>query len=418
MEAFKVTIFVVSFLFAATAVYGQGSGNSVIASIPGASTATQIMASSVDGMSRYFAPDGPIQPAITAIGGLPMRGTEYINRGITSMSSGLNRGAQGLSRSAGNNGNVQMPGMQSIRSMMPDQVGSLGSMMRSAIQGKNGFIRGQAESGVQAGDRLRSMMQNGLQQRKKRDTSLAAPAAADLPPISMVNTISNNGLSSLSANNGAATQSQATMLNGISSQAANMMPTNAINNQASVVDPLMGESTMMHGSGGMEMMDHMQDTMMKGADQIKNQLKEHLNGHMSRMQTMSGMGDNMRNQAEGLHRTLSNGLMGTMEHLQRTGEQVSQQLQGGMQKNMGLMSGLMGSMNKSMGNMGQHMQNNAEGLMRTAHSGIQQVTSHLQQAASGPLSMLQNLSSSLTSMMQGKMNSMGGGGGGGSSGRY
>lgn len=333
---------------------------SSLANIPGAQTATGIMASSVDGMSRYLAPDGPIQPALTAIGALPLRGTEMINNGITRVSSGLNNGAQSLSRSAGNDGTIRMPGMESIRQSMPTSLTNLGGMMRSAIQSKNRFIMGQAEAGVQAGDRLRSMMQNGLQSRKKRDvTDVAAE------PMN---------------------------------QAA-----------SNVVDPMLSEQTMMMDH---KMMNSMHEGMMKGGQQIKSQLQQSMNGHMSRMQSMHGMGEGLMNQAQGIKRTLSSGLSGAVEHLQRTGQQVQQQLQGGMQKNMGAMSGIVDSMHGSMGNVGQNMQKNLQDVVKSAQNAAQQVHSHIQQVASGPLSMLQNLQSSLGSMMQGKMGGSGGGGSG------
>lgn len=350
---------IISITLLASALLVQGQEQSILSNIPGAQTATGIMASSVDGMSRYFAPDGPIQPALTAIGALPLRGTELINNGITRISSGLNSGAQSLSRSAGNDGSIRMPGMETIRQSMPISLATMGSMMRSAIQGKNSFIRGQAEAGVQSGERLRSMMQKGLQsRRRKRDVSDAA---------------------------------------------------------ASQADPLLGEATMMMGHGGHEMMSGMQNTMKKGVDQIKSQLQQSMSGHMDRMQSMHGIGGNMMNQAQGLTRTLSSGISGAMEHLQRTGQQMHQQLQGGLKQNMGAMSGMMGSMHGSMGNMGQNMQKNVQGVLKTAQSAAQQVTSQLQQAVSGPLGMLQNMGGSLSSLMQGKM---GGGSGGSSGGSY
>jgi len=306
---------------------GQESG--ALASIPGAGTATGILASSVDGMSRYLAPDGPIQPALTAIGGLPVRGIEMANLGISRISSGLHSGAEGISRAGGNGGNIRMPGMDALESAMPASIASLGGMMHGAIQQKNKFIMGQAERGVQAGERLRSMMQNGLQ-----------------------------GMSARSSG------------------------------------PMVGASNMMAST---------QEAMMKGASQIQEQLKQSLQGHMSRMEGMQGIGENVRNQAKGITRTLSNGLSGTMDHLHKTGEQVMEQIQGGLQQNTKAMAGIVGSMQGSMGNMGQNMQKNLEGLSRHVRNTAQQVHSHLEQAVSGPLSMLQG-------MMQ---KGMGGGQGGG-----
>lgn len=311
----------------------------IIANIPGGQTAAAALASSVDGMSRYLAPDGPIQPALTAIGGLPVRAVEQVNRGIGQISLGLDSGAQSLSHTAGQGGQIKMPGVDTIVSGMPSSLTSLGNMMSSAVAQKNLFIAGQAESGVQAGERLRSMMQGGL---------------------------------------------------------------NGIRTRREAADPMQGSETMMMGA---------QDMMMKSAQQIKGQMQQHMSGAMDRLQGVHGIGDNVRNQVQGITRTLSNGLTGTMEHLQRTGEQVRGQIQGGLKQNMGAMSGIMESMHGSMGNMGGNMQKNLQGVMQHAQETAQQVTEHIQQSVQGPLSMLQNLGSGL----------MKGGSGGGKSvskGRY
>lgn len=310
----------------------------IIANIPGGQTASAALASSVDGMSRYLAPDGPIQPALTAIGTLPVRAVEQVNKGISQISLGLDRGAQSLSHTAGQGGQIKMPGVDTIASGMPTSLTSLGNMMSSAVAQKNLFIAGQAESGIQAGERLRSMMQGGL--------------------------------------NGVRTRREA--------------------------DPMEGSETMMMGA---------QDMMMKGAQQIKSQMQQHMSGAMDRLQGVQGIGDNVRNQVQGITRTLSNGLTGTMEHLQRTGEQVRGQIQGGLKQNMGAMSGIMQSMHGSMGNMGENMQKNVQGVMQHVQDTAQQVSGHIQQTVQGPLSMLQNLGGGL----------MKGGSGGGmsvSKGRY
>lgn len=296
-----------------------------LASVPGAKTATGALASSVDGMSRYLAPDGPIQPAITAIGGLPMRAAEQLNNGVGQISLGLDRGAQSLSRSAGNDGTIRMPGMDALESSMPASVAGLGTMMHGMIQSKNQFIAGQAERGVQAGERLRSMMAGGIDGLRTRSSGR------------------------------------------------------------------MGEMGKMVSS--------VQDNMMKGASSVQNQLKRSLDGHMNRLQSVQGIGQNVRNQAQGIGQTLHNGLSGTMNQLQRTGQEVQGQIQNGLKQNMGAMQNIMGSMQGSMGEMGNSMQNNVQGLIKHAQDTAQQVTSHIHQAASGPLSMIQNLGSSLGNMM-------------------
>lgn len=307
---------------ASTLVRAQGG---VMANIPGGQTASAALASSADGLSRYLAPDGPIQPAITAIGTLPVRAVERINNGISRISSGLDDGAQSLSNAAGQEGNIRMPGMDALESSMPASFASLGNMMHGAIQQKNKFIAGQAEAGVQAGEHLRSMMENGLQGFKDRSSS-----------------------------------------------------------------PMAGMGKMV-GSA--------HESLMSGASQIQDQLKQSLQGHMGRMQSMHGIGENMRNQVHGMGQTLTSGLQGAASSLQRTHDQLRGQIHGGMQKNMGAMSGIMDSMHGSMGNMGQNMQKNLQGVMEHAQNTAQQLTSHLHQAAQGPLEMISSLGSSLGSLM-------------------
>lgn len=144
-------------------VRAQINGNSgMAANIPGAQTASAFMASASDGMSRYLAPNGPIQPAITAISGLPLRAGEMVNGGITSISSGFNNGGQRMSQAAGQGGQIRMPGMDTAASMMPGPISSLGGALQGMIQSKNRFIMGQAERGVEAANRMGQNMQQGL----------------------------------------------------------------------------------------------------------------------------------------------------------------------------------------------------------------------------------------------------------------
>lgn len=303
----------------------SNTSGGTLANIPGAKTATGILASSADGMSRYLAPDGPIQPALTAIGGLPLRGIELANNGITRISQGFDNGAQSLSRSAGNDGTIRMPGMDAMESAVPASFAQLGGMMQGAIKQKNKFIMGQAEKGIQAGERLKNMMQSGLK-----------------------------GMSVRSAG---------------------------------------------HMAGASNMMSSAQDAMMKSTSEITNQLQKSLDGTMGRMKSMQGIGQNMRRQAQGISRTLTDGLTGTVSHLQRTGDQISSQLQSGMHQNMGALSGIVGSMQGSMGNMGNNMQKNLHGVVRHVQSTAEQVSSHLQQAASRPLEMIKGLGDNLGGMM-------------------
>ena len=134
-----------------------------LSSLPGAQTASGVMTAATDGMSRYLAPNGPIQPAITAISGLPMRAGELVNGGMTRISSGLNRGAQRMSQAAGQGGQIRMPGLQRAASYVPSQLGQFGSALQGAIRSKNNFIMGQAQSGVSAADRMGANMRQGLQ---------------------------------------------------------------------------------------------------------------------------------------------------------------------------------------------------------------------------------------------------------------
>lgn len=337
--AFKL---IISSILAATIVVETVlcAETGAMANIPGAQTASAALASSADGMSRYLAPDGPIQPGIAAIGTLPVRGAEMLNKGITRISSGLDSGAQRMSHAAGQNGNIRMPGMDALESAMPASFASLGGMMQGAIQQKNKFIAGQAEAGIQAGERMRTMMQQGLQGFHSRSSS-----------------------------------------------------------------PMVGAASMMSSA---------QDGLMKGASQIQSQIKQSLNGHMSRMQSMHGMGENMMSQVQGMGQTLTSGLQDAASSLHRTGEQLRGQIQSGLQQNMGTMGGVMESMHGSMGNMGQNMQKNVKGVVEHVQNTAGQLTEHLQQAVQGPLNMIQSLGSSLGSMMSQGVSS----GGGGKGGRY
>lgn len=126
-------------------------------------TSAGVLSASVDGMSRYIAPDGPIQPALSAISSLPIRGMEYMNRGLSYASLGLQNRAQNLAKSAYDDGQVRMPGMESLRQSMPSYMQSLTSQLQSGIRAKNGFIWTQAERGHEASKRMNDLMKGGLQ---------------------------------------------------------------------------------------------------------------------------------------------------------------------------------------------------------------------------------------------------------------
>lgn len=296
----------------------------LIQNIPGGKTAAGVLSATLDGGKQYLAPDGPIQPAITAIGGVPMRGTEMANRGISRIASGLGTGAQRISEAAGNGGNVDMPGMQAMESMMPASIAQMGSGLHSMIQQKNNMIRGQAEAAIQSANRQGQMIRKGF-------SGMAQGSMGDM-------------------------------------------------------------SSMMSGA---------QDAMMKGVSTVQGQLKKSLSCTMNRMQTVQGMGHNMRNQAEGLTKTLADGVSGSFSQLQQTGEKVRNQLQGGLKQNMGAMSGMMGSLQNSASELSSNLQSNVQGLMGHASKAASQVSGRIQRSLSAPMNMLQNLGSGLGSMVQG-----------------
>lgn len=307
--------------------------NGLVQNLPGAKTAAGVLSATLDGGQRYLAPDGPIQPAITAIGGLPMRGSELANRGISQISSGLGSGARRISEAAGNGGSVEMPGLAAMESMMPASIAQLGSGMQGMIKQKNNMIRGQAEAAIASANRQGQMIREGFSGMAKSG---------------------------------------------------------------------MGEL------GGM--MSGAQEALMKGGSTMQDQLKRSLSGTMGRMQTMQGMGQNMRQQAEGLTRTLANGVSGSLGHLQQTGEQLRNQLQGGLKQNMGTMSGMMGSLQSSASNLGKNLQSNLQGVMSHASKAASQVSGTLQRSLSAPLNMVQSLGKNLGSMAQGAGGAMSGGG--------
>lgn len=280
------------------------SGSSLISNIPGAKTATDVLAASTDGVSRYLAPDGPIQPAITAIGGLPMRGAELANKGITQISSGLNSGAQSLSRSAGSDGQIRMPGLDALESSMPASIASLGGMMHGAIQQKNNFIRGQAEKGVQAGERLRSMMQNGLQGMTVRSSGHMAGMAN---MMSGAQDMLTKGTS----------QIQGQLKQSLSGHMGRMQAMQGIGDN--VRNQAQGLTrTLSNGLSGT--VDHLQRT----GDQVKNQLQ---NGLHQNTQAMSGIMGSMQGGIGNMGDNMQKNLHGVLRHAQNAAQQVTSQIQ-------------------------------------------------------------------------------------------
>lgn len=343
LKMFKSCLPAAAVLFAATnlalvAVAQQNSATSgsTLALIPGGQRAAGALALGADGLAQYFAANGPIQPAITAIGGLPLRGAELVNGAINWASNGLDRSAASLSRAAGSASQIRMPTLDALPGAVPALFEPLAEGTKNAIRGKNSFIMSQASSAQQAAQRLmqahQPMQQQQVQSRRKRS-----------------------------------------------------------------VNP-------------MEMMGHMTKSTMDNGKQVVEQIKEHFQGTMGRMQGMQDIGMKVMSQAQGLKRTLSSGLQGSMGHMQQTGEKMMMQMRQNHQQNTKAMGSMLGSMHGSMGKMGSNMQKNLDGVVRQAQQAAQQVTQSLQQAIKGPIDMLSNLGNSLNK------GAMGGGSSGG--GRY
>lgn len=291
----------------ALSALAANEGTSGIGALPGAKTAAGVMASSLDGMSRYLARDGPIQPAIPAITGLATRGAEQLNKGISRISDALASGAQSMSRSAGNDGTIRMPGLDAMESHMPASFAQFGSMISQGISKKNQFIMGQAQAGIEAGERMKNMMQGTLK---------------------------------------------------------------------SVKDQGMERMGSMMSSG--------QGNMMKGTMEMKHQLKQSLQDHLSRLSDVHSMGGNMMNSVQNVKRTLSDGLSQTVNQIQRTGQQVKDQLKDGLKQNTQVLGKVMNSMQGSMGNVGQNMHKNIHNLVGDMTSAVKKVTTM-------PLEMIQGL---------------------------
>lgn len=171
----------------------------------------------------------------------------------------------------------------------------------------------------------------------------------------------------------------------------------------------------MRSSGRMQnmagMMGSMQNQVLKGGQDIKNQLRQSLHSSMGRMEGLSSIGQNMMGSVQRVTQTLGEGVAETMNSLQKTGQKVRTQLRNDMSKNTNMMSNMMDSMHGSMGNMGQNMQKNLMGLVGGVSGAMGQLSSQFQKAASAPMELIQNLG-----QMKGQM--MGGSGGGSSGGRY
>lgn len=168
--------------------------------------ASSAVAAGAGGMRRYLGPDGPIQNGVSAIGGLPMRGGELINRGLSGVSNGFGSVSDRARQMANGARNIPVPSMDSVRNLVPSADGirnlvpstdgirnlvpsadgvrnlvpsadgirnlvpnvrnmvqspasNVASGLKGAIDSKNDFIRNQAIRAAEAGDRMRSRIQ-------------------------------------------------------------------------------------------------------------------------------------------------------------------------------------------------------------------------------------------------------------------
>lgn len=329
-----------------------------------AQTVTGILATSADGVSRYLAPDGPIQPALTAIGGLPIRAVELANSGITQVSSGMDSMAHSIAR-AGGNEQIAMPGLAALQSVMPSPVGQLGNMASSMIQTKNRLIMGQAEAGIDAGNRLRTAMEQGLQ--GSASASVATPVVA----ASLVR-------SARAVNNNDAPQMEM-------AESGKHMSTM----MSQMGDGLQGVSKQATGA----------------LEQVRTKLERGLHKVVSQAQSMGGkMSNNMRGQTRGILSTLTNGFQGVLHTVQGTASQLSRQLQSGMQQNMHMASGMMDQMHGNMGgvakeaeNMMGQMQNGLASAIGRVQNVAEKSVQNLHKSTTG---LLDNFSNMASSMMQ------------------
>lgn len=316
--------------------YGTANGGagSLLSRLPGGQTSAAFLASSADGLSRYLAPDGPIQPGISAIMGLPMRGGELINRGITQISSRMDNGAQSLSQAAGQNGQIQMPGMEALESSMPASIASLGDSMHSMIRSKNNFIRGQAEAGIQAGNRLGQMMRQGLQGAMSQKMAVRSSG-----PMEIMSSAQD-----FMAKSGSTLKEQAKQhFEGTLGRLGSMQG--------------MGEGLRKQAEG----IGHTVSSGVQGAvgqlqrtgEQVMSQLQ---GNHMKNTQAMSGILGSLQDSMGNMGGNMQKNMDGLMRHAQSTSMQLSNSLQEALQAPVKVLSSLtsgLGSMMKGgMGGMG------------------------------------------------------------------
>ncbi|KAG9508657.1 Calcipressin-2 [Fragariocoptes setiger] len=238
-------------------------------------TAASALSATADGGSRYFAPDGPIQPALTAIAGAPMRLTELANSGITQLSNGLNT----ISHRAGHGEVKQMPGLSALSSMS-SSLSSVKDALHSMIQQKNRAIMEQAHRGIESADRLRSSMDKG-RMGMRNDMQESLHDASNMVSSTMHKTMGQLSQLSQKLNNGvekimnSASKSHGAMQDNMMSQTEQIVGTvrkgleRSVSNVQRTSEELMsdldkgGNQNMKHGMG---MMQDMQGHMMDAAN--------------------------------------------------------------------------------------------------------------------------------------------------------
>lgn len=171
---------------------------------------------------------------------------------------------------------------------------------------------------------------------------------------------------------------------------------------ASKLSKMMGEGFKMKAPfNPPKILSSTQELMVKGNTVIQKQLKQHLEGTMGRMSGVQSMTENIHHQKNDYLKTLSDGLGGTVHHIQKTGEKLVKQVHTNHAKNTKALGDMMSSFHGSMGDMGQNMHKNLEGVVRHAQSTAQQLSSSLQEAVQKPMEMLSQLGSNIGGMMQG-----------------
>jgi hypothetical protein len=299
----------------------------ILSRIPGGRTAAGILSSSANGMSRYFAQDGPIQPALTAIGTVPVRVTEPINRGITRISSGLNNQAQRLSRAAGQNGQISMPGLQTAESHMPESIASLGQAAQNMIGRKNRWIMNQAERGVESANRLGQMM-HGMSVRA------SGPSSSSLMegPANMM----RSALDFMAKSASTLKQQTQQHLNGAMNRMGSMQDIGQ-----GVIQQKQGYArTVQQGVAGAA--EQLQQTGQQLMSQVQN-------NHQKNMRSMSGVLESFQGSMGNMNSNMHKNMQEMAQHAQGAAQQVTSSIQEAAQKVAEAPMKVMASLSSMMG---------------------------------------------------------------------